>query len=120
MVGILYIVLFILTIILEVLIIRKTKNKRWLWLIIYFALYIIGAIIGSLIGNSISYITHDFLMASLNLEVSTIYGFICVPICVLVFLYLYKIKKLNLPFTIIFIVESLGISLGTFFLLLIG
>ena len=120
MIGILYLIVFIFTIILEVSIKKKSNGKKLFWIIAYILLCICGMIIGNFMGEKISLLKGDTLMLTVTSKVGAKYGFICVPICVLLFIYLYKLKKLNLPFTVIFIIESLGISLGAFFLLLIS
>ena len=120
MIGILYLIVFIFTIILEVSIVKKSKGKRIFWIVIYLFLCIIGILVGSLLGKKISFLNADLLMLSSTSKVGVMHGFVFVPISVLLFVYLYKIKKLNLGFTIIFSLEALGITLGTFFLLLLS
>lgn len=120
MLGVLYVAIFVFTIVLEVLILKKSKGKRWLWIIIYLLLCAIGIIIGSFLGEKTSIINGDLLSAISTRKVGSMHGFVFVPISVLLFVYLYKIKKINLAFTIIFSIETLGISLGTFFLILVS
>lgn len=120
MIGILYVVIFAFTIILEISIVKKSKGKRIFWIIIYLLLCTIGIFIGSLLGKKISIINADLLMMSSTSKVGALHCFVFVPISVLLYVYLYKIKKLNLIFTIIFSLETLGITFGSFFLLLMS
>ncbi len=124
MLGILYAVAFAFTIVIEVSIIEKLKSKKWLWIIIYFLLYAIGIFLGGLLGNFAGEIYakkhHIFDIGFGHLLGGVLYGITFVPFFILLFIYLYKKEKLNLVFTIIYILETLGIALGGFFLLLIG
>ena len=79
MIGILYVIIFIFTVILEVLIVKKSKGKRWFRIIIYLLLSAIS-----------------------TRKVGAMHGFVFVPVSVLLYVYLYKI---NLAFTIIFSIE---------------
>ena len=98
MIGILYLIVFIFTIILEVSIIKKSNGKKLFWIIAYILLCICGMIIGNFMGEKISLLKGDTLMLTVTSKVGAAYGFICVPICVLLFIYLYKLKK-NYIFT---------------------
>ena len=120
MLNILYIAIFVFTIVLEVKIAEKSKGKRWLWIIIYILLCAIGIIVGEFLGAKTGMVNGDVLLAIATRKVGAIHGLVFVPISVLLYVYLYKIKKLNLVFTIIFILETLGITLGAFFLFLIN
>lgn len=53
MLGILYIVIFAFTIVIEVLIVEKSKNKgnKAFWIIAYFMLLVIGTFLGGILGN---------------------------------------------------------------------
>lgn len=126
MLGILYIVIFAFTIVIEVLIVEKSKNKgnKAFWIIAYFMLLVIGTFLGGILGNIAGEIyakNHAIFDVGFgHLMGGAMHGFVFIPFFILLFINLYKSKKINLAFTIIYILESLGIALGGFFLLLIG
>lgn len=61
MIGILYLGIFIFTLILEVLIIKKSKDKKWLWIVIYLFFCISGVFIGSFLGEKASELNRQYL-----------------------------------------------------------
>lgn len=126
MFGILYVIIFAFTIVIEVQVVEKSKtgaNKAF-WIIAYFVLMAIGIFVGGFLGNLAGEIyarKHAIFDVGFgHLTGGAMHGFVFIPFFVLLFVNLYKSKKINLGFTIIFILETLGISLGAFFLLLIS
>lgn len=124
MFGILYAVVFAFTIVLEVSIVEKSKQGTSWWIINYILIYLFGIIVGGILGNFAGEIYaekhHIFDIGFGHLMGGVLYGVTFIPFFILLFIYLYQKKKLNLAFTIIYILETLGIALGGFFLLLIG
>ena len=116
---ILYVLLFLFTIVIEVYIIRKSKGKALFWIFIYAILCIFGILLGNVLANQLARINGDYLTISSNKKIMTIHGFVFVPLSVLMYIYLYKMKKINSIITIILILITLLITIGAFFLLLI-
>ncbi len=121
-----YLLIFAFAIVLEVSVVEKSKGKgnKAFWIIAYFILLALGIFAGGVLGNIAGEIYAKkhaiFDVGFGHLLGGVLYGFTFIPFFVLLFVNLYKSKKLNLAFTIIYILESLGISLGSFFLLLIS
>lgn len=126
MVGILYVVIFAFTIVIEIQVVEKSKSKvnKAFWIIAYFILLAAGIFVGGFLGNAAGEIYAKkhaiFDIGFGHLTGGVMHGFTFIPFFVLLFVNIYKSKKLNLVFTIIYILESLGIALGGFFLLLIS
>lgn len=117
---ILYVVLFLFTIVIEVSIIRKSKGKALFWIFIYAILCILGILLGNVLASEIANINDDYLTISSNKKIMTIHGFVFVPLSVLIYIYLYKMKKINSIIATILILITLLITIGAFFLLLIN
>lgn len=124
MVLLLYALVFAFTIVLEVTITRKSKNtKSWCavnYILLYFVSIVVGGILGYFAGDIYAKKHMIFDVGFGHLLGGVMHSVVFIPFCTILFSFLYQKKSLNLSFTIIYIIETIGITMGAFFLLLIG
>ena len=124
MVLLLYALVFAFTIVLEVTITGKSKNtKSWCavnYILSYFVSIVVGGILGYFAGEIYAKKHMVFDVGFGHLLGGVMHSVVFIPFCTLLFSFLYQKKKLNLSFTIIYIIETIGITMGAFFLLLIS
>lgn len=124
MVLLLYALVFAFTIVLEVTITGKSKNtKMWCvinYILLYFVSIVVGGILGYFAGEIYAKKHMIFDVGFGHLVGGVMHSVVFIPFCTLLFSYFYQKKSLNLSFTIIYIIETIGITIGAFFLLLIS
>ena len=122
-VTLLYILIFAFTIVLEVTIAEKSKNtKMWCvinYILLYFLSIVVGGIFGYFAGEIYAKKHMIFDIGPGHLLGGVMHSVVFIPFCTLLFSRFYQKEKLNLMFTIIYIIETIGITMGAFLLLLI-
>ena len=123
-VTLLYALIFAVTIVLEVTIADKSKNtKMWCainYILLYFVSIVAGGVLGYFAGEIYAKKHLIFDVGFGHLVGGVMHSVVFIPFCTVLFSFLYQKKRLNLGFTIIYIIETIGITMGAFFLLLIG
>lgn len=124
LVTLLYVLIFAITIALEVIIAGKSKNtKMWCvinYILLYFVSIVIGGVLGYFAGEIYAKKHMIFDVGFGHFSAGVMHSVVFIPFCTILFSFLYQKKSLNLSFTIIYIIETIGITMGAFFLLLIG
>ena len=124
LVTLLYVLIFAITIVLEVIIAGKSKNtKMWCvinYILLYFVSIVVGGVLGYFAGDIYAKKHMIFDVGFGHFSAGVMHSVVCIPFCTILFSFLYQKKSLNLSFTIIYIIETIGITMGAFFLLLIG
>ena len=124
MVLLLYALVFAFTIVLEVTITEKSKNTKSCcavnYILLYFVSIVVGGILGYFAGEIYAKKHMIFDVGFGHLLGGVMHSVVFIPFYTLLFSFLYQKKKLNLSFTIIYIIETIGITMGAFFLLLIS
>lgn len=123
-VTLLYALIFAVTIVLEVTIADKSKNtKMWCainYILLYFVSIVAGGVLGYFAGEIYAKKHLIFDVGFGHLVGGVMHSVVFIPFCTVLFSFLYQKKRLNLGFTIIYIIETIGITMGAFFLLLIS
>lgn len=124
LVTLLYVLIFAITIALEVIIAGKSKNtKMWCvinYILLYFVSIVVGGVLGYFAGDIYAKKHMIFDVGFGHFSAGVMHSVVFIPFCTILFSFLYQKKSLNLSFTIIYIIETIGITMGAFFLLLIG
>ena len=124
LVTLLYVLIFAITIALEVIIAEKSKNtKMWCvinYILLYFVSIVVGGVLGYFAGDIYAKKHMIFDVGFGHFSAGVMHSVVFIPFCTILFSFLYQKKSLNLSFTIIYIIETIGITMGAFFLLLIG
>ena len=124
LVTLLYVLIFAITIALEVIIAGKSKNtKMWCvinYILLYFVSIVIGGVLGYFAGDIYAKKHMIFDVGFGHFSAGVMHSVVFIPFCTILFSFLYQKKSLNLSFTIIYIIETIGITMGALFLLLIG
>ena len=124
LVTLLYALIFAITIVLEVIIAEKSKNtKMWCvinYILLYFVSIVVGGVLGYFAGDIYAKKHMIFDVGFGHFSAGVMHSVVFIPFCTILFSFLYQKKSLNLSFTIIYIIETIGITMGAFFLLLIG
>ena len=124
LVTLLYVLIFAITIVLEVIIAGKSKNtKMWCvinYILLYFVSIVVGGVLGYFAGEIYAKKHMIFDVGFGHFSAGVMHSVVFIPFCTILFSFLYQKKSLNLSFTIIYIIETIGITMGAFFLLLIG
>ena len=124
LVTLLYVLIFAITIALEVIIAGKSKNtKMWCvinYILLYFVSIVIGGVLGYFAGEIYAKKHMIFDVGFGHFSAGVMHSVVFIPFCTILFSFLYQKKSLNLSFTIIYIIETIGITMEAFFLLLIG
>ena len=124
LVTLLYVLIFAITIVLEVIIAGKSKNtKMWCvinYILLYFVSIVVGGVLGYFAGEIYAKKHMIFDVGFGHFSAGVMHSVVFIPFCTLLFAFLYQKKSLNLSFTVIYIIETIGITIGAFFLLLIS
>ena len=124
LVTLLYVLIFAITIVLEVIIAGKSKNtKMWCvinYILLYFVSIVVGGVLGYFAGDIYAKKHMIFDVGFGHFSAGVMHSVVFIPFCTILFSFLYQKKSINLSFTIIYIIETIGITMGAFFLLLIS